>query len=158
MIDNRRLDNIVDIIKQVTPDEIETTVIYNGNTSNEEHVTFIGKLIGFLNYYKFAHWCAQSMDEHKTIDDFYKILSDYIDLIGEILQGINEQFKMEDLTVIPVSNNKANIKEILNELKQLIQNFCDEYSDDTEYIGALDASSTFLAEISKYFYLFRLLK
>lgn len=143
--------NTTDIIQglQQASDNYE----YSNLSSNE---TVIPNLLAYHTYFKFAHWCASSMNLHKTIDDFYNLLSDYIDELAEVLQGISGQFKMSDLYIEDLDQNKVEVLDVINQMKQLLQNFVHDFQDNEQYMGAIDITTTFLKEIAKYTYLFRM--
>lgn len=89
------------------------------------------------------------------IQDFMWRLQQYKEDIFEVVQSIIGVLNGSDITKIelPVSDNPL---EIINELKQCVQNWFTLHADDIEYEGARSLTSSFLSVIHKYVYLFRL--
>ena len=150
-------DTDIDIVEDNEEDDTYTSIEDSDITVMESNADLVCKLLSYMNFFKFCHWTAESMDIHKAIDDFYDKLSSYTDEISEVLQGIDGQFKMSHMDIIPMENTYS-LMDGLNMLKQDIQNFVEDCNDDINYTGAVDISTTFLKDISQYAYLFRLCK
>ena len=146
----------------ISPEMDENNYIITDKDINLDNyhlnIELVSKLLGYMSFFKFCHWSAKTMDLHKALDDFYKILSEYVDEMAEVLQGIDEQFNIEDFNVINLNGEKHTCLDALNMLKQDIQNFVEDCSTEPQYIGAVDISTTFLKDIAQYTYLFRLCK
>lgn len=123
----------------------------------EDDVIYVAKIMAFADKFKNLHWAAVNDAYHKALDDFWEELETYKDDIAENIQAIIGQFAGDEFTKLelPVGNNPL---DIINELKQCVQNWFVLHKDDIEYEGCRNATSGFLEVIHKYVYLFRLCK
>lgn len=95
------------------------------------------------------------MSLHKTIDEFSEEIEEYKDAIAENIQSIIGQFKDYQFKTIelPIGSDPLCI---INELKNVVNEWIACHNDDAEYEAARSLTSAFLEEIHKYIYLFRL--
>lgn len=120
-----------------------------------DDVLFVTKIMSFADKFKTLHWAAQSMSMHKTIDEFSEEIEEYKDAIAENIQSIIGQFKDYQFKTIelPIGSDPLCI---INELKDAVNCWMLCHKDDMEYEAARSLTASFLEEIHKYIYLFRL--
>jgi len=97
------------------------------------------------------------MNLHKTLDEFCDEIESYKDAIAENIQSIIGQFTKDDFVKIEIPNCQDE-KDLLNQLKQIVNNWLKLHQNEDEYEGCRNATSGFLEVIHKYVYLFRLCK
>lgn len=118
-------------------------------------ILYVTKIMAFSDKFRTLHWAAESMSLHKCIDEFIDEIEEYKDAIAENIQGVIGQFKASDFCKIELPVNDDALC-IINELKQCVHNWLKCHTDDVEYEGCRSLTSSFLEEIHKYVYLFRL--
>lgn len=120
-----------------------------------DDVLFVTKIMSFADKFKTLHWAAQSMSMHKTIDEFSEEIEEYKDAIAENIQSIIGQFKDYQFKTIelPIGSDPLCI---INELKNVVNEWIVCHNEDIEYEAARSLTGSFLEEIHKYIYLFRL--
>lgn len=115
---------------------------------------FINRIEGWKTRCKNLHWSAPKKNIHEYLDDFLDILSDYQDNLAEVYQGITGQFAPNMLKGIPC--DALNAQDFINEVDIKTREFYSALSDDVNYVGIKSECETFINNIKKYIYLFRL--
>lgn len=143
------INNILSDLKDENPEIIDSC--------QEDDVIYLAKIMAFADKFKNLHWSASNEQYHRVLDNFWEELETYKDDIAENIQAILGQFCGNEFTklVLPVGDNPL---DIINELKQCVQNWFELHKDDIEYEGCRNATSGFLEVVHKYVYLFRLCK
>lgn len=151
------------ITQNITPEEAEyvqgiksTLDDTKADEKTCDDIIYITKLLAFQTKFKTLKWTLTATYKEQ-INEFSWIIQDYIDNALNIIQSIIGEIKGSDITKIelPVSDNPL---EIINELKICVQNWLTCHDDNIEYRGLINITETFLAQIHKYIYLFRLSK
>ena len=155
-------DTVRYITQNITPEETEYVAGIKSTIDDSkcepqkcDDVIYLTKIIAF--YTKFNNLASVTPNnQYKMhIQDFIWRLQQYKEDIFEVVQSIIGVLQGSDITKIelPISDNPL---EIINELKQCVQNWFTLHVDDIEYEGARSLTSSFLSIIHKYVYLFRL--
>lgn len=162
------------ITKNITPEETQyvtdiASTLYdvkkNCNISDdkEDDIIYITKLLSFsakLSTMYTISSTAVTSDEQQyrnLITDIKYQFEDYVHNIMENIQsiiGVIEQSSLNKLE-LPVSDN---ILEILNEIKQCVNNWALLHKDDIEYEGCKYWTQMILAYVHRAIYMFRLIK
>ena len=151
------------ITQNITPEEAEyvqgiksTLDDTKADEKTCDDIIYITKLLAFQTKFKTLKWSLTATYKEQ-INQFSWIIQDYIDNTLNIIQSIIGEINGSDITKIelPVSDNPL---EIINELKICVQNWLTCHDDNIEYRGLINITETFLAQIHKYIYLFRLSK
>lgn len=124
------------------------------NNNLAKYVQFISILEGYKTKVKNLHWAAPNMSTHLSLDDFLEIVSDYQDSIAEETQGIYGQFKPNDIIGTPLPDVEGIT--MLQGLLPKVQAFYDNLPQDSLHSGLRSETETFIHNINKYKYLFRL--
>lgn len=161
-------DTVRYITQNITPEEaeyvagikstIDDTKIMETKPELCDDVIYLTKIIAFATKFKTScNWAECNQQYKSQIQDFQWRIEQYREDISEIIQSIIGPIKGSDITKIelPVSDNPL---EVINELKQCVQNWFILHKDNIEYEGARALTSNFLSQIQKYVYLFRLCK
>lgn len=163
------------ITKNITPEETQyvtdiASTLYdvkkNCNISDdrEDDIIYLTKLLAFnaklSTLYTISSAASVSNDEQQyrsLICDIKYQFEDYVRNIMENIQsivGVIEQSTLNKVE-LPVSDN---ILEILNEIKQCINNWTLLRKDDVEYEGCKYYTQMILAYVHRAIYMFRLIK
>ena len=131
------LDDILSICKK-----------YNKKVCITTNGVFLKDRLDILSKYDNIYQINISLHSENNKDNYLEDIFEVVQSIIGVLQG-------SDITKIelPISDNPL---EIINELKQCVQNWFTLHVDDIEYEGARSLTSSFLSDIHKYVYLFRL--
>lgn len=115
----------------------------------EDTKTFLSTLEGYHQLSKTLHWSAQSMSEHKLMDDIDHSILEYEDSIAEVVMGLTDsRFQNGDLkTLLPSSKD---VKTMLRELKTDVKRYRDKVDFSEGITNILD---DFLTDIDKWNYL-----
>lgn len=122
--------------------------------STELFITFLNKLEGWKTRCKNLHWSAPKKNIHEYLDDFLDILSDYQDGLAEEIMGITDKFQPNILKGIP--SGALNAFDFIDEVKMGTLAFYDRIPQDSIYKGVTSECETFIHNINKYIYLFKL--
>lgn len=120
----------------------------------ELFITFLNKLEGWKTKCKNLHWSAPKKNIHEYLDDFLDILSNYQDELAEEIMGITDKFQPNILKGIP--SNALNAFDFIDEVKMGTLAFYDKIPQDSIYKGVTSECETFIHNINKYIYLFKL--
>lgn len=161
-------DTVRYITQSITPEEaeyvagikstIDDTKVMENKPEVCDDVIYLTKIIAFATKFKTScNWAEGNQQYNSQIQDFQWIIDQYREDISKIIQSIIGTIKGSDITKIelPVSDNPL---EVINELKQCVQNWFMLHQDDIEYEGARSLTSNFLSQIQKYVFIFRLCK
>lgn len=120
----------------------------------KEHIEYINFIEGIKTTIKNTHWSSVNNSEHVRMDEFADIIAEYEDTIAEEFQGIEGQ--VDDNEVKPISYTYSNPKKLLNDVKEKTIELYKTLENDIEYIGIRSEIESFIHEINKYKYLFKL--
>lgn len=120
----------------------------------KEHIEYINFIEGIKTTIKNTHWSSVNNSEHIRMDEFADIIAEYEDTIAEEFQGIEGQ--IEDNEINPLSYTYSNPKKLLNDVKAKTIELYKTLENDIEYIGVRSEIESFIHEINKYKYLFKL--
>lgn len=161
-------DTVRYITQNITPEEaeyvagikstIDDTKVMENKPEVCDDVIYLTKIIAFATKFKTScNWAEGNQQYKSEIQNFQWTIEQYRQDISEIIQSIIGTIKGSDITKIelPISDNPL---EVINELKQCVQNWFMLHKDDIEYEGARSLTSNFLSQIQKYVYIFRLCK
>lgn len=140
--------------------------LYTSLVPKQEHMEETSKLGKFIQYIsmlegyktkaKNLHWAAPAMNIHERLDEFLEIMSDYQDSIAEECQGIYGQFGPNDIKGISIEDTDGSM--MLHSLLPKVENFYESLPSDKVNAGLRSETETFIHNINKYKYLFRLCK
>ena len=133
---------------------METSNIESSNTNSQFFIDFLNRLEGWKTKCKNLHWAAPKKNIHVYLDEFLEILSDYQDSLAEGYMGILG--KMQPNAINGVQSNTLNALDFINEVKLNTLSFYDKLPKETVYKGITSECETFIQNINKYDYLFRL--
>lgn len=119
-------------------------------------VRYINILEGYKTKIKNLHWAASAMNIHIRLDEMLDIVSDFQDSIAEEAMGIYGQMGSNVISGTPCECVDALM--MLESLKQKTIIFYKSLQDKVEYAGIKSETETFMHNINKYLYLFRLCK
>lgn len=157
-------DTVRYITQNITPEEakyvadVKSTIDDTKATDNTcDDIIFLTKILAFNTKFKNLTWVSNNYNYNQQIKEFTWKLEYYKDDISENIQSIIGEVKGADITKLelPVSDNPL---DIINELKQCVQNWFELHKDNIEYEGCRYITSNFLSVIHKYVYTFRLCK
>lgn len=120
----------------------------------QEHIDYINYIEGIKTTLKNTHWSSKNNSEHVRMDEFADIVSEFEDKISEEFQGIEGQ--IQDNQVQPKEYTFTNVETLLNNIKDETLTIYKNLQDDIEYIGICSEIESFIHDINKYKYLFRL--
>lgn len=117
-------------------------------------IDFLNQVEGWKTKCKNLHWSAPRKNIHVYLDDFATVLSDYQDGLAEGFMGIHGKLKPNILKGMGCDHMEANefIKDVIN--KTII--FYSKIPQDLIYKGIVSECETFIQNINKYIYLFKL--
>ena len=133
---------------------METSNIESSNTNSQFFIDFLNRLEGWKTKCKNLHWAAPKKNIHVYLDEFLEILSDYQDSLAEGYMGILG--RMQPNAINGVQSNTLNALDFINEVKLNTLSFYDRLPKETVYKGITSECETFIQNINKYDYLFRL--
>lgn len=119
-------------------------------------IRFLGVLEGYKTKIKNLHWAAFAYNIHTQLDEVLNIVSDYQDLVAEASMGIHGQMGPSDL--IAITTNEVDPLAMLKNLQGKTKEFYLALGDNVNYAGIKSETETFLVNLDKYAYLFRLCK
>lgn len=133
---------------------METSNTESSNTNSQFFIDFLNRLEGWKTKCKNLHWAAPKKNIHVYLDEFLGILSDYQDSLAEGYMGILG--RMQPNAINGVQSNTLNALDFINEVKLNTISFYDRLPKETVYKGIASECETFIQNINKYDYLFRL--
>lgn len=133
---------------------METSNTESPNTNSQFFIDFLNRLEGWKTKCKNLHWAAPKKNIHVYLDEFLGILSDYQDALAEGYMGILG--RMQPNAINGVQSNTLNALDFINEVKLNTLSFYDRLPKETVYKGITSECETFIQNINKYDYLFRL--
>ena len=133
-----------------------TPLLQNKINENERGgcVAFLNQLEGWKSKCKNLHWSAPKKNIHVYLDEFGDILSSYQDGLAEGYMGING--KLPPNMLKGVSCEVTNALDFIEEVRRNTINFYKELPQEVIYKGITSDCETFIQEINKYVYLFKL--
>lgn len=135
--------------------EVITNKSDNSSTlSSQFFIDFINVIEGWKTKCKNLHWSAPKKNIHVYLDEFLAILSDYQDSIAEDYQGILGQ--MQPNAVKGTPSETLNAIDFIKEVADKTMEFYSSIPEDTAFVGIKSETETFIHNIYKYTYLFRL--
>ena len=117
-------------------------------------INFLIKLEGWKTKCKNLHWAAPNRSIHVYLDDFLVVLSNYQDGLAEGYMGILGQ--MEPNVIKGIESNSNDALSFIDEIKSETVSFYNNIPEETEYKGITSECETFIQQINKYKYLFKL--
>ena len=133
-----------------------TPLFSNKNIESEKNdcVEFLNQLEGWKTKCKNLHWSSPKLNIHVKLDEFGNILSSYQDSLAEGYMGING--KLPPNILKGVSCEATNAFDFIEEVRRNTINFYKKLPQDVMYKGITSDCETFIQEINKYVYLFKL--
>ena len=119
-------------------------------------INYLNILEGYKTKIKNLHWSAPAMNIHEKLDDFLDILSEYQDAVAEESMGIYGQIAPN--VISGKSCDCIDALSTLESLKTKTNAFYLGLGDKLEHVGLRSETETFIHQINKYLYLFRLCK
>ena len=135
----------------LTPMEEERPVELNGASL---FIDFLNQLEGWKTKCKNLHWAAPKKNIHVYLDEFLSVLSSYQDGLAEGYMGILG--KMQPNVIKGKPCDSLNAIDFINEVKSLTLSFYKRIPVDAIYKGIASECETFIQNINKYTYLFKL--
>ncbi len=127
------------------------------NNSNMSYfIKYLNILEGFKTKIKNLHWAAFAMNIHVRLDELLEIVSDFQDSVAEESMGIHGQLGPNVISGTPCEC--VDPLAMLESLKQKTVTFYKGLGDKVDYVGIKSETETFIHELNKYLYLFRLCK
>ena len=134
-----------------TPMETDRVITPAGS---QLFINFLNQLEGWKTKCKNLHWAAYKKNIHVYLDEFLDIISDYQDGLAEEYQGILG--KMQPNVIKGIPSNALNALEFITEVKVGTLTFYKSIPQETIYKGIASECETFIHNINKYTYLFKL--
>ena len=127
-----------------------------GGPSSEKSIfiDFINLMEGWKTKCKNLHWSAPKKNIHVYLDDFLEILSEYQDAVAEGYMGISG--KVQPNVLKGTACDCLNALEFIDEVKEGTLAFYKSLPEEVVYKGIVSETETFIHNITKYAYLFRL--
>lgn len=119
-----------------------------------EHIDFINYIEGIKTCLKNTHWSSVNNSEHVRMDEFADVVSDFEDSVSEEFQGIEGQ--IQDNEVKPIEYTFSDVNKLLQDIKSKTMELYDSFENDKTYIGVKSEIESFIHDINKYSYLFKL--
>ena len=123
-------------------------------------IDYICELEGAKTKIKNLHWAAKTLPvsdkrgTHLYLDDFLGIVGDFQDTVAESSQGI-----LGEMSAASVKGKELPCitpKELVGYLLVKTISFYENIPEETVYVGIKSETETFIKELTKYKYLFRL--
>ena len=116
-------------------------------------IKFLCDLEGYKTAVKNCHFSADSMSEHKLMDEIADTIASNQDEIGEICQGIHGQFNKTTIkgNEYKLSTSKKFINDVINSINEFYKKIQGE-----NYVGLRSVVETFIGDMNKYVYLLNL--
>ena len=130
-------------------DEEETLEI-----GSQLFINFLNQLEGWKTKCKNLHWAAHKKNIHVYLDEFLEVLSDYQDGLAEGYMGILGRMQPNVIKGIP--SDSLNALDFIKDIKNKTIIFYNKIPKDTIYKGIASECETFIQNLNKYDYLFRL--
>ena len=141
---------------EIFNENLLTPLFSSKNTEDEKNecVEFLNQLEGWKTKCKNLHWSSPKLSIHVKLDEFGNILSSYQDSLAEGYMGING--KLSPNILKGVSCEATNALDFIEGVRRNTINFYKELPQDVMYKGIASDCETFIQEINKYVYLFKL--
>lgn len=117
-------------------------------------IDFINSLEGWKTKCKNLHWAAPKKNIHVYLDEFLDILSDYQDGLAEGYMGILG--RMSPDCIKGIESRALNAFDFIMEVRSGTVKFYENIPKEIVYKGIVSECETFIQNINKYVYLFRL--
>ena len=123
-------------------------------------INYINVLEGAKTKIKNLHWGAKNLPNadkrgaHLYLDDFLGIVSDFQDTIAESSSGILGEMDLNAISGIGMTSTTP--RDLINTLLDKTVSFYDNMPSGTQYVGIKSETETFIKDLTKYKYLFRL--
>ena len=141
---------------EIFNENLLTPLFSSENTEDEKNdcVEFLNQLEGWKTKCKNLHWSSPKLNIHVKLDEFGNSLSSYQDSLAEGYMGINGKLPLNILKGI--SCEATNARDFIEEVRRNTINFYKKLPQDVMYKGITSDCETFIQEINKYVYLFKL--
>lgn len=136
-----------------TPMESSRNIESTGSQS-QFFIDFLNQLEGWKTKCKNLHWAAPKKNIHVYLDEFLDILSDYQDGLAEGYMGILG--KMQPNVIKGTPSDALNALDFISQVKTTTISFYENIPQEPIYSGISSECETFIQNINKYDYLFRL--
>lgn len=117
-------------------------------------IGFLNKLEGWKTKCKNLHWAASDINTHVYLDEFLTSISAYQDGLAEGYMGILG--KMRPDVIKGIDCHCISATEFVSEVRDGIILFYNQIPQETVYKGITSECETFIQNINKYMYLFKL--
>ena len=125
-----------------------------GGSDTQVYIDFLCRLEGWKTRCKNLHWAAPKKNIHVYLDEFLEVLSDYQDGLAEGYMGILGRMQPNVIKGIP--SDSLNALDFIKDVKNKTIIFYNKIPKDTIYKGITSECETFIQNLNKYDYLFRL--
>lgn len=141
---------------EIFNENLLTPLFSSENTEDEKNdcVEFLNQLEGWKTKCKNLHWSSPKLNIHVKLDEFGNSLSSYQDSLAEGYMGING--KLPPNILKGISCEVTNALDFIEEVRRNTINFYKKLPQDVMYKGITSDCETFIQEINKYVYLFKL--
>ena len=141
---------------EIFNENLLTPLFSSENTEDEKNdcVEFLNQLEGWKTKCKNLHWSAPKKNIHVYLDEFGDILSSYQDDLAEGYMGINGKLRPSILKGISCETDNA--LDFIEQVKKKTILFYEGLPKETVYKGIVSECETFIQNINKYIYLFKL--
>lgn len=123
-------------------------------TKGDLYIGFLNRLEGWKTKCKNLHWAAVGINIHVYLDSFLDVISDYQDGLAEGYMGILG--KMRPDVIKGVECDSLNAIDFIEEVKAGTLEFYRLLPTEPLYKGITSECETFIQNITKYTYLFKL--
>lgn len=120
--------------------------------SKEKALELLQSMEGNHQRLKELHWATDNHSRHMLTDEIDKGVLEFEDELAEVVMGkLGEKFGKGDLkTMLP---NAEELKGILDEMEDDVNNFIDSIGGEHGYGGIYNVTDDFLSKIYKWKYL-----
>ena len=129
-------------------------------TGLQYFINYINVLEGAKTKIKNLHWGAKNLPNadkrgaHLYLDDFLGVVGDFQDTIAESSSGILGEMDLNAISGVSMSCTTP--RDLINILLDKTTSFYDNLPSGTHYVGIKSETETFIKDLTKYKYLFRL--
>lgn len=139
-----------------TPEEIVPSV----PDGLQFFINYLSVLEGLKTKIKNLHWAANKLSvrdkrgAHIYLDDFLEIVSNFQDTVAECSQGILGDMNKDSIKGVPIPVNSPS--DILSFILTKTFSFYENIPSESIYVGIKSETESFIRDLTKYKYLFRL--
>ena len=124
-------------------------------SSLQLYIDFINKLEGWKTRCKALHWNSPQMNIHKTLDEFLDVLNDYEDTLAEGIMGAAGT-QIPSSLIKGTNCNVTDALALISNVKSATTDFYTKIPDKPILAGVKSELETFIQNVNKYEYLFKL--